>query len=538
MPAIYTSLRRAVGPIKKTETIQWASQQQRDAFLWGPTPLCYSGGFGAGKTALMALKFVWYADTFPGVRIAVARKTWEDFKKTTLRTFLKFIHPSMYSRGRRSDVDKSLILNNGSEFMWMHLDDPDTENIIKGLEINAFGIDQAEEVEEEIFERMMMRVGRWDQAQVPEWILGDDWQFWYPDGRPQPPPFVVLSCNPDHELHWLYRRFHEASEEHWDRKIQTLDGRMVSYHELGYKMIHSSSLDNKFLSDQNRQELMNRDESFVRRYVRGEWGMPEGKIHFIRPESRLQWTPELAEYIRTKCVLIRALDHGDTAPTCVGTAAIDPAGNMIVFREYYQPNKLVSDHRVALAHYAKGERYMRQVADPSIFNPTMQKHGRRWSVAEEYADSTRTVGMERHTAVFWEKGDNDELGTRNRINEMLKLDVNRVNPFTGEKGSPRLFFVMKSTEYQNGCHKIVAETEAQRREKIGTELGRPVFSDDRQDGIPDHGYDVLRYLVASRPESGPTTRTSISSKSFKAVQARMKRETRLRRHALRALRRR
>lgn len=547
MPITYTSLRGKAKPPSKTEQLGWASPMQQEAFQYGPAPLCFSGGFGSGKTALGALKFLWYADTFPNSRIAVARKTWEDFKKTTLATFFKFIHPSMYNRGRRSDQDKSLILNNGSEFIWMHLDNPDTENIIKGLEINAFMFDQAEEIEEEIFERMMSRVGRWDQATVPQWMLdrerqaGRAWEWTSPDGTPQPPPYTYITCNPDHELHWIYRRFHHLSHEHWEKKIPVLEslpdggvketGDLTSYHDLGYKMITSSSLDNRFLGKQNKQELMNRDASFIRRYVKGEWGMPEGKIHHIQPESLLDWSPELDFYIHNNCFLSRILDHGDSAPTCCGWVAVDRNGNSIVYREYYKPNLLISDHRQAIYEYSKadwaqGSKYIRNIADPATGFPSMQKAKQRWSVQQEYADITAITGMTRETAIYWEMGDNDELGTRNKISEYLRVDPNRVNPFTGQKGSPRFFFVQKSDKYPQGCFNIIRETNAQRREKIGTELGRPIFSDDRDKNIADHGYDVVRYHTASRPDTGPSVQKKRSEGSFMAVRARMKRKNR------------
>jgi hypothetical protein len=53
---------------------------------------------------------------------------------------------------------------------------------------------------------------------------------------------------------------------------------------------------------------------------------------------------------------------------------------------------------------------------------------------------------------------------------------------------------------------ILSETRAQRRVKIGTDLGKPIFSDERDPGIVDHGYDVLRYAIAARP-SVPTTKS-------------------------------
>ncbi len=46
---------------------------------------------------------------------------------------------------------------------------------------------------------------------------------------------------------------------------------------------------------------------------------------------------------------------------------------------------------------------------------------------------------------------------------------------------------------------MLRELRNQRRVKMGTELGRPIFSDERDPTIVDHGYDNVRYFIASRP---------------------------------------
>jgi hypothetical protein len=77
---------------------------------------------------------------------------------------------------------------------------PDTEKVIRGIEINFFVIDQAEEVSEEVFDLLMSRLGRWDKAQVPAWLLeeeeraGRPWKWHSPAGRAIPPGFLLLNC--------------------------------------------------------------------------------------------------------------------------------------------------------------------------------------------------------------------------------------------------------------------------------------------------------------------------------------------------------
>ena len=101
----------------------------------------------------------------------------------------------------------------------MHLNDPETVNVLRGLEINFAFLDQAEEVAEEVFDTLMARLGRWDQAEVPEEMIaktkfhGREWEFVNPETKqPQPPTYMMLTCNPDTHFHWIYRRFHPDSK--------------------------------------------------------------------------------------------------------------------------------------------------------------------------------------------------------------------------------------------------------------------------------------------------------------------------------------
>lgn len=451
-------------------------------------------------------------DDYPGYRVVIARKVAKELKATTMASFFKWCPPSAYDPGRggrNAPTENYTRFCNGSEVLWLHLDDPETENVIRGLEINAFLIDQAEEIQEEIFDLLSMRLGRWDRAQVPQALIdgykketGEDWPYWSNETppRPMPPAYAMLTCNPDTELHWIYRRFHPDSMEHQEKKIPDPrdpdSGRKVSYKDLGYKLLHFSTLDNKFLTKQQRAELLSKDEMYQRRFVRGEWGIPEGRIHDVTAASLVPGDSKLLDYFRGACRLHRGLDHGDASPTACLWAAVDKDRNIIVYREYYVPNALVSQHRKSITALSEGERYGVQVADPSIGYQRTQKAGKHWSIRDEYADC---VGLPRQTAIFWELGDNEEFGTRNRINELLRpSDVPRPHPLTGEMGKwPRLFFVTKSESYPNGCDHLIRELRSQRRERLGTENAKPVFTDDRDESISDHAYDALRYLIAS-----------------------------------------
>ncbi len=516
---------------QQATSIQWASPQQEEAFRWGPTPLCLSGGFGSAKTWALCLKALYISDLYPQNRGVIARKVGKELDATTRKTFFKICPPAAYDPrfgGRRADSENILRLaRSGSEILWIHLDDDDIEGLIRGLEINWFLIDQAEEIEEELFDMLSSRLGRWDQAIVPDNVLErnggvDKWEWKSPMGKPIPPVYSMIAVNPGGYDHWIYRRFHEDSQD-WKDK----------YSELGYKMITMRSTDNRFLPKQNLDEMLRKDESFQRRFVRGEWGIPEGQIHNVEDASIINAknyptldTRAVVRSLVQKCTLHRVMDHGDAAPTCCTWWAVDEEGNVFCYREYYKPNAMISVHRRNITELSGQERYAQNLADPSIFHKTQQKYGGKYSVSDDYEDRNTAHGFRPDDALYWSAADNDELGTRNIINEYLRLqgtgqqwkqpeppalagaqvaqferthEEPRIHPLTRELGYwPRLFFIEKCSEHEWGCRESVTQTRSQRRDRIGTENGRPIFNDERDEKVVDHAYDTVRYFLASR----------------------------------------
>jgi hypothetical protein len=308
-------------------------------------------------------------------------------------------------------------------------------------------------------------------------------------------------------------------------------GSKVSYHDLGYRMIELSAYDNKYATRQSLQEMESQDETWKRRFLHGKWGIPEGQIHAVTPDSIMEPTAAVLGHIHSRCNLHRTMDHGDSAPTCCIWWAVDGDGNIFAYREYYAPNKLISEHRQNITGLSRldNDRYLSNFADPAIFAASMQKHNRRWSVAEEYGD---TQNLPRENAIFWQKGDNDEFGTRNRISEYLRpsgvweshadgaRELPRIHPITKQKGLwPKLYFIKASPEYPQGCDQLIRQVKSQRRLKLGTDNGRPIFSDDRDDKIPDHAYDPLRYFVASCPGLPRTLPKRYAERSFYGMRA-------------------
>ncbi len=515
--------------------LDMASPKHIDAFNYGPAPLVLSGGFNAAKTVTLILKMLYVADLYPGYRWLIARKVWDELRKTTLSSLFKFVPPRAYEKGRRSDTEKILELNNGSSFIYCHLDDPDIDSFLRGLEINGVLFDQMEEINQGHAETVMKRLGRWDNVTVPQSLMdahtamtGQPWPFiHHVTGRHMPPSYFLATCNPGHKLHWIYEMFHMESKEHHRKKIPVErkpwalpDGRLapvgssISYHDLGYRMIEVNVYDNKFATEENIRELEKYQGSDRDRFLLGKWGVAEGTIHNVRSDSLLDPSPSVLNYIRSRCYIHRTLDHGDAAPTCCLWDAVDGDGNIFFFQEYYKPNGEIHEHRDEIYNLSlPWPRSSSDIADPSIKSDNKHKKtGELCSVQSLYEDRNLPNTTPR-TAIYWELGDNNELGTRQKIAEFLRpqgfwqtdgaeaKEVPRLHPITHEKGFwPRIFFVKKSADFPNGCDQSIKQIQNQIRVKIGTDInGKAEFSDDRDDSVPDHAYDCIRYRIAERP---------------------------------------
>lgn len=485
---------------------------QREFFLLTKRNQCLSAGFGLGKTYIACKKVLAFGMQFPNSRWVIGRVKYTDLMRTTVPTFFKVCPENAILRQTKELVE----LVNGTIIYFMHFTDID-ESVIRGLELNGAYIDQAEELQENIALLLSTRIGRWDRAVVPPQML-KDWKNFDSLGNPRVPPYYLLTVNPDSELHWIYRRFHPESLEHQLLYSKT------------YEMVQGSALDNPTLDKEIIAEYMSRDQVFIDRFVYGKWGISESAIHKVNNASILQigdtlgpdekgdfnitldW---LANFLR-KARLFRVMDHGDTSPTCCLWFA-SWNGTYLCYREYYQPDKIISYHRKAIQELSKSltdEHYCGNYADPDIFTKHSQKAGIRFSVSDEYLDTTFITDS---NPIAWIRASNDEFGTRNRINECLSISPSVEHLVTTKKGAPRLYFLKKTDLYPNGCYNAILQLKGQKRVQIGTENAKPIFSEERDDNVVDHAYDPIRYFISVHHNHSLSLRVNAPAGSFFAA---------------------
>lgn len=486
--------------------IRFVNTEQEEFFNLRCRNQCFSGGYGNGKTFILCLKAITLLGTFPKYRVAFARRTFKDLRRTSMSTFYEILPREMYSEaygGRRSDLDGYLKLINGSEVFWLNLDSYN-EQALKSFEINTAIVDQAEELDENIYLHLDSRVGRWNHAEIPSHLSNQNFPINAFTKKPVPPSYHILGCNPDSRFHWIFRRYHPESLEY-----------QTNYSH-NHRMINCASTANPALNPELLAEMLNRDPEWVSRFVYGNWGISDASIHVVLPDSIINPSKDWLDSFLARSRKFRIFDHGDVSPTCCLWVAV--CGNThLVYREYYQPDKLISYHRQQIADLSGDETYEGNFCDPSMLHKDSQKNGGKWSVADEYLDKSIKA-----PSIYLQPADNNEYPIRNRINELLRLRPDYVNPITGKTLAPSLYFVRRSTEHPNGCLNVIIETEGQRRKLLGTENGRNVYSDERADTIADHAYDCLRYYCSLKAVHFKTERRVIPAGSFYAAQNELK----------------
>ena len=174
----------------------------------------------------------------------------------------------------------------------------------------------------------------------------------------------------------------------------------------------------------------------------------------------------------------------------------------------------------------EAEEYSNDIADPQIFKKTMQtvsgaKAG-YWTVADEYNDTDEITAP----AISWSPADNNELATRNRINELLQLSPKYAHPITKVSPAPGIYFIQQSSEYTHGCGMSIKQIQMQRRILLGSDNGKNLYSDDRDENIPDHAYDCIRYYIAMHNSGQKAERKVRSANTFAYYNALLKRRPR------------
>ncbi len=142
------------------------------------------GGLGAGKSLAACQEVKTCLLESPGSIWIVGRKLLPSLRDTTLRSFLNVIPNELVKTFNKASL--TLTLKNGSEVWFRPLYDPE---VLKSYEIAGFFIDEANEVDEEIYKRLKDRMRQKLRNGM----------------RPRYQSIIAL--NPTEEDHWIPQLF-------------------------------------------------------------------------------------------------------------------------------------------------------------------------------------------------------------------------------------------------------------------------------------------------------------------------------------------
>lgn len=231
------------------------------------------------------------------------------------------------------------------------------------------------------------------------------------------------------------------------------------------------------LSEYGRKLASITDESLRSAWLDGNWNVFEG---IVFPELSAEihnldnFTPRFQP---TEHRLLSAVDWADSGVTGAEQGAVDAEENLFFFDEYHERNKTVVEHSAEitgmLASHGRQDYTLMDLPVSNINQSNL------FSIQDAFS----RAGL--HTIQAYRA--NIAIGL-DLLKTFLKIDPNRVHPFTGQLGSPRLFISKRK------CPNLWRQMAELQRE-IDPETGKVSYIGE------DHNLDCARYIAMSRPNA-------------------------------------
>lgn len=208
---------------------EWTLNASQERFWNSPKKVVlFSGGFGCGKSLMLVLKAIDLCLRYPGNFVLMGRKTYIELRDSLIKEFFVTCPDHLIKQYYKAEMRVEFI--NGSEIIFRHLDKI-AEAEVRSMNLGAAFIDQAEDIEKNVFLALMGRLRR----------QGID------DGDRK----IYMSINP--ELTWHFAEFKQNPKP-------------------DYELIEASTWENaKNLPEEYLKGLMQYPEAYRRQYVDGVW---------------------------------------------------------------------------------------------------------------------------------------------------------------------------------------------------------------------------------------------------------------------------
>jgi len=306
---------------------------------------------------------------------------------------------------RWSQTENHLRLKNGSELYFMNLKDEAALVALLSLDVRFFGIDQAEEVPEAAFLKLISRIGRTDID--PQ------------TGEKLPPAWGAAVGNPAGH-NWCWKMWKKSADA---------NGRSGRFH-----IEEARTDEGPYVSSEYIARLKEAyPDSWYKRYVLGSWEAASGliydefdpKVHVIEPfPIRDSWKAGLG------------VDLGYNHPTAFEWVAVDYMGNWYIYDEHV--GREMTPHEHASVIKDKG---IQRVGGAQL--PIYAPHD---AMNRSPIDGVNLQQAYADEGVMMLSGTKLAPVVRiMRLKQKMKIRPDVKHPFTGKMGSPQ-FFIMKNCE--------------------------------------------------------------------------------------------
>lgn len=407
--------------------------------------------------------------TYPGTTAVVFRRTYQELEDTDIKEAMASYPKDIakYNAGRHE-----FNIVNGSKILFRHCEHEADKFNYSGIEIQFLYFDELTSFEQGVYDFLKTRL----RAKKSLGVV----------------PIIRSASNPGNIGHgWVKKMFVDAGPymELIRQEIysETLHRSRVSYTQY----IPALATENPFITEDYIFELEQKPEALRNALLRGDWDSFEGQVFTEFVNDPKHYGDRLRTHVIDPFDIpldwprYMSFDHGFAKPFSVGFWAVDPAGTVYRYKEWYgckprQANsgieitpKQIRDGIIArMSDEIANNIHVECIADPAIFDK---------SRGDSVADQMRPDGVTR--GIVFRKGDNTRLAGLMQLHERLRFKPD---------GTPSMYVF-------NTCQDWIRTVP-----NLPYSLTKP---EDVDTSAEDHAYDDTRYFLMARPIAAKTTRT-------------------------------
>ena len=292
-----------------------------------------SGGFGNGKTEALCWRAILLSLLYPNALGLIGRATYPELRDSTIRSFMEVCPPELILEYKKNE--HMFIMQNGANIVFRAFDDP---RKILSMNLGWVGIDQIEEISEELFLQILGR------------LRSNDCRF------------VFGVCNP--EPGWAKTKFKDQMGK-----------------DVDLFMVEATTMENPHIPKDYIDNLLKSfPQHWINRYCYGDWNTFEGQIFSEYAEAKHVIDPfEIPKGWKKTYVI----DYGYRNPFACLEFVVDYDENYYITQEHYEAEKVISYHaeKIKALGCEKGSLLL---IDPSCSAKTHEKNGVQVSYIDEF----------------------------------------------------------------------------------------------------------------------------------------------------------